>query len=147
MFARPREHREDALCAASLPPRWSSASWSKPLRPPASCGATPSCRSRLRLWMSLPLLRLLAGAGSGRTLARDGFHPRNIFLKATDLLQTLRLSHVELELQAEELVVELALLMLELVVGQVANFFRFHDQFLSSLCGEAVAPTSEHNHL
>ncbi len=42
----------------------------------------------------------------------DSLHPRDVLAQAADLLQALRLSHAHLELQPEELVVELALLVL-----------------------------------
>ena len=76
-----------------------------------------------------PLLRLLAGAGGRLTLPRDGLDARDVFPQRANLLQALRLSHVELELQAEELVIELAFLVLELDVGQVADLFSLHKVF------------------
>jgi len=62
-------------------------------------------------------------AGGKFTLTADSLHPCNVAAHAAKLLQALGLAHVELELQLEELIVEIALLMAKLIVGQVAYFF------------------------
>src|SRR6185312_3602495 len=71
-------------------------------------------------------------ADSGEcTLAGDGLDPRNVLAQATHLLQTFGLAHVQLELQLKELVLEIALLVPQLVIGQVPYFFCFHNRFLN----------------
>src|SRR5208282_984077 len=110
-------------------PRWSCA-----------CGRTPLCQSLLcagpQAWRSAgqcfqPLF-LLRFAGSGKfALAGNRLHPRNVLAQATDLLQALRLPHVQLEFQLEQLVVQIALLVPKLVICQIANFIRFHKSVLS----------------
>ena len=65
-------------------------------------------------------------AGGNLLLPHHGQHPRNIFLQLADLLQALGLPHLELELHLEELVRELALLVAQLDIGQVAYFVYIH---------------------
>src|SRR5205085_12544906 len=64
-----------------------------------------------------PPLLLLHCPACGRALAGNRFHPRNVLAQPAHLLQALRLPHIELELQVEDLIVELPLLMAKLVVG------------------------------
>jgi hypothetical protein len=61
-----------------------------------------------------------------------GMNARYILAQAADLGQAFRLSHLELELQAEELVIELLLLMQQFGIGQISKFFDIH-RFVSSL--------------
>src|ERR1700743_3039350 len=57
---------------------------------------------------------------------------RHVLAQPANLVQALRLSHLQLELQTEKLVIELLLLVLQFGVGQVSKFFDIH-VFLSSL--------------
>ncbi len=59
-------------------------------------------------------------------LAYDGLYPRNVFLQLANLLQTLGLSHLQLKLHLEQLVGQLALLMVQFDIGQVSNFVYVH---------------------
>ena len=68
----------------------------------------------------------LAG-GSQLALASDGLDPRNVPAQAANLLQALGLSHVELELQLEQLIAEFVLLLTKLFGRQVPYFFGFHN--------------------
>src|SRR5208282_5226954 len=61
-----------------------------------------------------------------RALADDRLYPRNVPAQAANLLQALRLAHVELKLQLEELVGEFAFLMLQLFFRQIPDLVCFH---------------------
>jgi hypothetical protein len=50
----------------------------------------------------------------------------HVFAQSANFCQALGLSHLKLELQPEELVIELALLVFQLGVGQVSDFFYVH---------------------
>src|SRR5450755_4352895 len=91
------------------------------LRRPAACGSSAEC-----VLDSAILLFLRSARGGQFALASDGLHPRYVPAQAANLLQALGLSHVELELQLEKLVAELALLRNQFVGGQIPYFFRFH---------------------
>src|SRR6266853_1795405 len=80
-------------------------------RPAAGCTGAPVCEF---VWGMLLLLR---SAG------------RSQFPFASDLLQALGLSHVELKLQLEQLVAEFMLLVTKFLRCQVAYFFGFHNRF------------------
>ena len=54
---------------------------------------------------------------------------RYVLAQATDLGQALRLSHFQLELEAEELVIELLLLVQQFGIGQTSQFFDIHRLF------------------
>src|SRR5207245_3538201 len=73
---------------------------------------------------------LLRSAGRCQfALASDGLHPRDVLTQAANLFQALGLSHIELELQLEQLVAELVLLVPKFLSCQVPYFFGFHSQF------------------
>ncbi len=76
-----------------------------------------------------PALLRLRFAGGQFALAGNRFHPRDILAQASNLFQALGLAHVELKLQLKELIVKIALLVAEFLIGQVADFFRFHKLF------------------
>src|SRR5207244_12343267 len=59
-------------------------------------------------------------------LAHDGLNAGHVFAQTANLLQALCLPHLELELQPEELVIQLALLVLQLGIGHVSNLFSIH---------------------
>jgi hypothetical protein len=59
----------------------------------------------------------------------------HVFAQAADLVQALRLSHFELELQAEKLIIELLLLVQQFSSGQTSKFFDIHVFLSSSLLG------------
>src|SRR5262249_5979165 len=104
---------------------WSWPSCSRPLRRLPLCGAA---------WGSVlfPPLLLLRAAGCGKfTLAGDRLDPRNVLAQTAHLLQTFCLTHAHLELQLEKLVLEIALLALQLLIGQVPYFFCLHKFALS----------------
>src|SRR5208282_4188959 len=61
-----------------------------------------------------------------RALADDRLYPRNVPAQAANLLQALRLAHVELKLQLEELVGEFAFLMVQLFFCQIPDLICFH---------------------
>ena len=96
------------------------------LRRPAACGSAPDC-----ILVSAILFFLRCAGPCQFTLARDGLHPRNVPPQPADLFQALGLSHVELELQLEQLVAQLMLLVLELGIGQVSDLFCVHNRLLA----------------
>src|SRR5579871_3060859 len=59
-------------------------------------------------------------------LAQNRLHPGNVLAQGANLFQAFCLAHLQLEAQAEELVSQLPLLMLQLHVGQVANYLCLH---------------------
>src|SRR5215471_10936856 len=61
--------------------------------------------------------------------AHDGFHSGHVFAQAANFLQAFCLSHLELELKTEELVVEVTFLLSQLGISQVSNFFCIHSGF------------------
>src|SRR5450432_2757038 len=125
---KPRARRKRATSCAPLRRRsFSSCGW-KPLRQPLPCAALRPPGPAVGLSRALLLLRF---AGCNFTFAGDRLHARDVLAQAAHLLQTFGLSHVELELQLEELTAQVTLLMLQFFVGQVANFFRFHNSVLS----------------
>src|SRR5947199_4272290 len=118
-FSTPPGHRRDAPFCAPPGPRWSCSFCSRPQRLSLPCAGP-------RLVHLSPPLLLLRCSACGRAPAGNRFHPRNVLAQPAHLLQALRLPHIELELQLEELIVELPLLMAKLVVGWVADLFGFH---------------------
>ncbi len=54
---------------------------------------------------------------------------RYVLAQAADLGQALRLSHFQLELEAEKLVIELLLLVQQFGIGQISKFFDIHCLF------------------
>jgi hypothetical protein len=63
-----------------------------------------------------PALSFLRRRGA-LALTQDRLDPRNVLAQAANLFQALCLSHVELKLQFEELVGELALLVVQLNIS------------------------------
>src|SRR5581483_1145386 len=117
----------DAICDGPPARQWS-----------CSCGSKPRCRSLLcafRLFVFPPLLLLPCGC----SLAGNRFHPSDVLAQAADLLQALRLPHVELEFQLKKLVAHFAFLVPKLFVGQVSDFFCFHKSSQLALSGERRA--------
>src|SRR5260370_20776973 len=55
-----------------------------------------------------------------------GVNTGDIFAQATNFVEALGLSHFELELQPEELIVQLALLVHQFSVGQISKFLCIH---------------------
>src|SRR5713101_7332803 len=99
--------------SASPRPRSSSASCSRQPCQSVPCGG--ACVLPVGpLFPSLFFLRL---AGGQFLLAQDGLDARNIPAQPANLFQALRLSHIHLELQLEELVRQVPLLVLELDLG------------------------------
>src|SRR6266481_878732 len=84
-------------------------------RPAACCTAAPG-----RDLVSGILLFLRSAGGCQFPFAGDGLDPRDVFAQAANLFQTLGLSHVELKLQLEQLVVELMLLVAKLFGRKIA---------------------------
>src|SRR4029077_9320901 len=121
--SKPRGHKKRATSCAPLRPRWSCACGWKRLPPPLPCAAPPRAGSVVP-WF----LALFAPRFSGGELALPGncLHPLDVLAHAANLLQALGLSHVQLELQLEELVVQIMLLLAKFFSGQVANFVGFH---------------------
>src|ERR1700690_30624 len=112
--------------SCALPrPRWSSSCGWRPPRQPLPCAA-PKPLAGSAVCLSLPLLTLRFAAAGEFTLPGDGLHARDIPAHTAKLLQALRLSQSELELQLEELIVEIALLVEKFFGGQVADFLGFH---------------------
>src|SRR5205823_14495450 len=105
--SRSPAYREDAISCAPLAPRWS-----------CSCGSRPHCRSPLCAFrlLAFPPLLLLPGRGA---FARDGLHPGNVLAQGAQLLQALSLSHIQLELELEELVVHFLFLMTKFFVRKI----------------------------
>src|SRR2546428_8448543 len=97
-------------------------------RPDRSLLRTLGCPCRAIGSGMLPPLRLAVGKF---LLTHNGFDAGDILAQTANFLQALCLSHVELELQLEELVSELMLLMTKLDVGEVADFLRFHKSVLN----------------
>src|SRR5580692_5973893 len=136
--ARLRACRRDAPSCASPSPRWFCACGWRRLRPRSPCAGPAPARSGLR-FQPLSFLRC-AGLGctglgcTGRcyacrgalALPKDGLDPRYIFAQAANLLQALGLAHVQLKLQLEQLVRQVALLMGKLFFGQVSDFVCVH---------------------
>src|SRR4029077_358973 len=120
---KPLVRKKHATFCAPLRPRWSCACGWKPLRSPLPC-VVPSRAGSVVPWS----LALFAPRFSGGELALPGncLHPRDVLAHAANLLQALGLSHVQLELQLEELVVHIMLLLAKFFSGQVANFVGFH---------------------
>src|ERR1700693_6307211 len=85
------------------------------LRRPACSGTAPGCE-----FVSGILLCLRSAGGRQFPFASNGLHPRDVLAQAANLLQALGLSHVELELQLEQLVVELMLLVAKFLARQIA---------------------------
>src|SRR6478752_910104 len=94
------------------------------LRRPASCGWVADC-----VLVSAILFFLRCAGRSQLALASDGLDPRYVPPQAANLFQALGLSHVELELQLEQLVAELPLLIVQFRVGLIANLVGFHGCF------------------
>src|SRR5260370_15953168 len=121
--ALPRVRRTGAISCASPAPRSSSSCGSTRLLPPLPCGAPVP--ARWLGWMSwFPALAFLR-CGRAHPLADDRLDARDVLAQPAHFLKALRLSHVQLELQLEQLVGEVALLVLQLCVSQVLDFFRF----------------------
>src|SRR5208282_2992691 len=99
--SKPRGHKTHATSCARLQPRWSSSCGWKPLRL-LLLYAGPRPLAGSAVCLSLALLALRFAAGGDFTLTADGLHPRDVTPHAANLLETLRLPHVELELQLEE---------------------------------------------
>src|SRR5579872_5856649 len=76
----------------------------------------------------------LLTSGRALALAEDRFDARNVLAQAANLLQALRLSHVQLKFQLEQLVGKLALLVAKLNVRQVSDFVYLH-KFLNRILG------------
>src|SRR5947208_1017639 len=91
-------------------------------RPAACCTVAPDCA-----FVSGILLLLRSAGRCQFALASDGLHPRNVLAQAANLFQALGLSHVELELQLEQLVAEVVLLVPKFLSCQVPYFFGFHN--------------------
>src|SRR5205823_9204782 len=121
-----RRARRTSSPSRSLAYTADAISYGRPaLRWSCSCGSRPHYRSLLCAFplLGFPPLLLLPGRG---TFARDGLHPGNVLAQATQLLQALGLSHIQLELELEELIVHFLFLMTKFFVGKIANFFCFH---------------------
>ena len=82
-------------------------------------------------------------AGAANCARARWSSPAQCLAQAANLLQALGLSHVQLEFSLKSWSCQLALLVAQLVVGQVSNFFCFHKSVLSSqLSALARAPGS-----
>src|SRR5208283_3529771 len=80
------------------------------------------CRRRCCLWLARSVV-------PGQFfLALHGLDASNVLLQLANLLQALGLSHLQLKLHLEELVRQLALLMKQFGIGQVADLFYIHRQ-------------------
>src|SRR5271156_3155330 len=64
---------------------------------------------------------LLLARSRARALSGDCLPPRNVLAQPANFLQAFGLAHVQLKLQLEELVRQLAFLMLQLFFGKIAN--------------------------
>src|SRR5262249_24775860 len=97
-----------------------------------SCGSTPRSRSILCAFrpLAFPPLLLLPCGGA---LAGNGLHPGNVLAQAADLLQTLRLAHVQLELQLEQFVIHFAFLITKFFICPVSDFICVHSHPALSL--------------
>src|SRR6266849_7289967 len=118
--APPRAGRTGATSYASPSPRWSCACGWRRLLPPLPCGAPAPAQQPMLIWtnalLRIPALSFLRRGGA-LALTQDCLDARNILAQAANFLQALRLPHVELKLQLEELVGELALLVVQLDVS------------------------------
>src|SRR5262249_19608872 len=89
------------------------------------------------LWFLPLLLPRFARSGFTRRgelfFPHDRLHPRHVLAQPANFFEALRLPHLELELQPEELVVEIALLLPELGIGQISDFFCIHKISLFSM--------------
>src|SRR5579871_6097596 len=63
-------------------------------------------------------------------LPGHGVNAGHVLAQSADLVQALRLSHLELELQTKELVIELLLLVQQFGVSQISKFFDIHVFYL-----------------
>src|SRR5439155_25154615 len=93
------------------------------LRRPAACRtADPVCE------LVSGMLLLLRSASRGPfALTIDGLYPRDVLAQSANLFQAFGLSHVELELQLEQLVAELVLPVAKFFRRQIPYFFGFHN--------------------
>src|SRR5205814_3788412 len=104
---------------------------------PALFGGNTGCN---RLWFTVGHL-LVLHLRREFPFTQDGLHPRNVFAQTANFLQALCLAHAELKLQAEKLIIQIALLLFELSVRLVANFFALHNlnlAFNSACLSEAL---------
>src|ERR1700683_219182 len=122
--APPPAAKTDAPSCASLSPQSSSACGWRRLLQPLPCGALALFPlPGLRDWF--PPLSFLR-CGRALALAADRLDARNVLAQPANLLQTLRLPHVQLKFQLEELVGELAFLVAKLLFRQVSDFVCLH---------------------
>ena len=76
----------------------------------------------------------VAGRCNAQFLSRITVDARYVLAQAADLGQALRLSHFQLELEAEELVIEFLLLVQQFGIGQISKFFDIHRCLSLLLC-------------
>src|SRR3954469_19991472 len=76
-------------------------------------------------------------------LAENRQHPRAVFSHAAELLQTVGLAHVQLELEPEHLLVHVTQLIAQLVVVDVANFLRLHIPLLRVFPADELGPDGQ----
>src|SRR5580693_10011299 len=95
------------------------------LRRPCTLGAAGVVVLVLVSAMIVSPLLLLARSRA-RSLTSDRLNACNVPAQTANLLQTLRLAHIHLKFQLEELVSKLALLMAQLVFRQISDLFCFH---------------------
>src|SRR5438045_982804 len=61
-------------------------------------------------------------------LPQNRQHPRAVLLQPAQLLQPIRLPHVDLKLETEELLFHFMQLILQIVIVEIAYFLRLHNQ-------------------
>jgi hypothetical protein len=71
-------------------------------------------------------------------------HARDVFLQLANLLQTFGLPHLQLKLHLEQLISQLALLMVQFDIGKVTNLVYIHGEIQLSVasCRLSVSLTT-----